>query len=138
MFLMFDAIRMIREIRGKGWGIRTWGALLNIPQLLGGLAFILFVEGQVIFVTIVFTLIVAGQIHKRSPFSRLTGLCHIPWVAMLPWLIYRLQVYEHLVYLKVWAYYVAVVVAISLVFDVIDIARYLRGERQFSWSEASK
>ena len=77
MFLLLDAIRMIRDIRTKGIAIRIWGGLLNLPQLFGGLVFMNTMEGSVVFVTAIFTLLVAGQIHKQAPFSRLTGLCHL-------------------------------------------------------------
>jgi hypothetical protein len=86
MFLFLDPLKMIREIRGLGGFIGTWGGLLNIPQVIGGLLFIRSLEGQIILVTAIFTLVVAGQIHKRAKFSRMIGICHMPWLAMLPWL----------------------------------------------------
>ena len=135
MFLLLDAIRMIREIRSKGFAIRMWGGLLNLPQLIGGVIFITTVEGLAILATSIVTLVVAGQIHKRNPFSRMIGICHLPWLVLLPWLIYRLQSFDHSVALKSWGYYVAVTILISLVFDVLDIYRYARGEKTFSWAK---
>lgn len=135
MFLLLDAIRMIREIRSKGFAIRMWGGLLNLPQLIGGVIFITTVEGLAILATSILTLVVAGQIHKRNPFSRIIGICHLPWLVLLPWLIYRLQSFDHSVILKCWVYYVAVTIFISLVFDVLDIYRYARGEKTFSWAK---
>ena len=134
MFLFLDPISMIRDIRRQGLGIWIWGGLLNIPQLIGGLFFIRTIEGQVILVTIILTLVVAGQIHKRTPFSRLIGMCHLPWLALLPWLVYRLNYFEHLLQLRIWVYYVAAAILISLFFDALDIYRYMRGEKSFSWA----
>jgi len=135
MFLLLDPIKMIRDIRSQGWAIFAWGGLLNIPQLIGGLLFITALEGQVILATIVLTLVIAGQIHKRKRFSRLVGICHLPWLALLPWLVYRLQNFEHSVALKSWAYYVAATILISLIFDVLDVYRYVRGDKTFSWAK---
>jgi len=135
LFLLLDPFRMIRDIRSQSLAIYAWGGLLNIPQLVGGLIFISTIEGQVILATIIATLVVAGQIHKRRPVSRLIGICHLPWLVMLPWLVYRLQIFEHSAPLKIWAYYVAATIFISLIFDFLDVYRYARGEKTFSWAK---
>jgi len=86
-------------------------------------------------VTSIATLVVAGQIHKLRPFSRLTGICHLPWLVLLPWLVYRLQIVEYSAPLKIWAYYVAATIFISLIFDFLDVYRYARGQKKFSWAK---
>ncbi|MCP4199247.1 MAG: hypothetical protein GY762_19040 [Proteobacteria bacterium] len=134
MFLFLDPISMIRDIRRQGLGIWIWGGMLNIPQLIGGLFFIRTIEGKAILVTIVLTPVVAGQIHKRTPFSRLIGMCHLPWLALLPWLVYRLTYFEHSLQLRIWMYYVATTILISLFFDALAVCRYMRGEKSFSWT----
>jgi hypothetical protein len=80
-------------------------------------------------------LMIAGQIHKRAPFSRLTGICHLPWLAMLPWLIWRLIIVEHFAILAAWLIYVAGTIMVSLTFDIFDIFRFIRGDEKFSWAE---
>ncbi len=133
MFLVLDAIKMIRDIRAQGRAIGLWGALLNIPQLIGGVVFIASLEGQLILAAEVLALMIAGQIHKRMRFSRLIGICHLPWLALLPWLGYRLQAFEHSIVLKGWLYYVAITILMSLVFDAFDLYRYARGDKRFAW-----
>jgi len=134
MYLLRDALLMIRDIGINSRVVYVWGALLNVTQLIGGVVFITTVEGQVVLATLILTLVVAGQIHKKAPFSRLIGLCHVPWAALLPWLVYRLQTMEHPVALQIWGYYVAVTISISLIFDALDVYRYARGQRTFSWA----
>lgn len=134
MFLVRDALLMIRDIGKTSRAVNIWGASLNIPQLLGGLMFIATLEGQLVLTTLIFTLVVAGQIHRKTPFSRLIGLCHLPWLALLPWLLYRLQAAEHPLPLQVWGYYVAATISISLVFDAFDVYRYAKGQKTFSWA----
>ncbi|KPK17655.1 MAG: hypothetical protein AMJ67_12580 [Betaproteobacteria bacterium SG8_41] len=134
MNLLRDALLMIRDIGKASRVVNIWGALLNVPQLIGGLVFITTAEGQLVLATLILTLVVAGQIHKKTPFSRLIGLCHLPWLALLPWLIDRLLTIEHPVQLQVWGYYVAATISISLVFDVLDVYRYAKGQRTFSWA----
>jgi hypothetical protein len=125
---------MIQDIGRESRAVYVWGAALNVTQLIGGLVFMTSLEGQLVLVTLVFTLIVAGQIHKRARFSRLIGLCHLPWLALLPWLVYRLLTVDHSIPLRVWGYYVAATIAVSLVFDAIDIYRYTRGQKTFGWA----
>lgn len=134
MFLVLDALRMIQDISRTSRAVGIWGAALNVPQFIGGLVFITALEGQLILATLVFTLIVAGQIHKRMRFSRLIGVCHIPWLALLPWLVYRLLTVDYSIQLRLWGYYVAATIAVSLIFDAIDIYRYTKGQKTFAWA----
>jgi hypothetical protein len=134
MFLLFDPFRMIRDISATSRAVGVWGFLLNVPQAVGGLVFIMVPEGQLVLATSVFTLVVAGQIHRRAPFSRLIGLCHVPWLALLPWLVYRLQTVDHSLSLQLWGSYVAATIAVSLIFDALDVYRYAKGQTTFSWA----
>jgi hypothetical protein len=83
MFLVLDASWIIQDIRPTSRAVDIFAASLR-ASVSGGLAFVAAIEGQIILVTSVFTLIFVGQIHKRAPFSRLIGLCHLPWLVLLP------------------------------------------------------
>jgi hypothetical protein len=117
-----------------GGFIRIWGGLLNIPQIVGGLMFVTHLEGVVVLLTAFVTLVVAGQIHKATPFSRLTGLCYLPWFVLLPWLLGRLFTYDYSAVQTGWMIYVAATIAISLLFDVYDLVRFVQGDRRFAWA----
>ena len=134
MNLFTDPFRMIRDIGRASRGVHLWGGLLNIPQVIGGLVFITTVEGQSVLALAIVTLLVAGRIHRRTPFSRLIGLCHLPWLVLLPWLVVRLATVSHPLPLRLWAGYVAATIAVSLVFDALDVYRYAKGEKVFSWA----
>ena len=135
MFLIHDALSMIRAIRAQGGMIRIWGFLLNVPQIAGGIAFFYTIEGLIVGVAALLTLIIAGQIHRREPFSRLTGLCHIPWLVMLPWLVWRLAQFEHGAFQSGWMTFVATTIFVSLFFDVRDVFMHLRGAKTFDWAK---
>jgi hypothetical protein len=126
---------MIADIGQASRVIYFWGGGLNIPQIIGGLVFIAYIEAQVVLAAAILTLLLAGQIHKKTPFSRLIGLCHIPWLLLLPWLVYRITVIEHTVWLEFWLYYTSITIAVSLVFDALDVYRFSKGQRTFAWSE---
>lgn len=134
MFLHIYALKMVQDIYRNSWAVYIWGGLLNISQLIGGVIFITKVEGQLVLATLIITLVIAGQMHKKNPFSTLIGLCHLPWLLLLPWLLYRLVTVDHTIQLEVWGYYVVAVIAISLVFDAFDVYRYTKGQKTFSWS----
>jgi len=125
---------MISDIGRASQAVNIWGGSLNIPQVIGGLIFITSIEGQLVLAAVIFTLIVAGQIHKRTPFSRLIGLCHIPWLLLLPWLIYRLINFPHAIWLESWLLFTASAIAISLIFDIRDIYQYSKGQKTFAWA----
>ena len=60
----------------------------------------------------------------------------LPWLLLLlpaPWLVYRLQTGDHSLSLQLWSAYVAATIAISLIFDALDLYRYAKGQTTFSW-----
>ncbi|MDP6024184.1 MAG: hypothetical protein QGG19_23300 [Alphaproteobacteria bacterium] len=134
MFL-FDPFRMIADIGRANRNIYFWGGALNIPQVVGGVFFFDHVEAQSILVVAIIGLIVAGQIHKKAAFSRLIGMCHLLWLLLLPWLIYRLAIFEHAFWFEAWLYYTSITIAVSLIFDAMDLYRYSKGQKTFAWSE---
>ena len=130
-------IHMIRDIRALGGAISRWGAALNIPQLIGGLIFISTPEGVAILLTEILCLLIAGQIHRRHKFSRLISLCHIPWLALLPWLVWRVLTVDHPLILTLWLFYVIVTIAVSLAFDIREVLQYRKGDKVFAWAKGA-
>lgn len=74
--LIRDSFAMITDLRRNAPGIGHWGAALNIPHVVGGLIFIQQLEALLVLVTCVVSVMVAAQIHKRAPYSRLTSIVH--------------------------------------------------------------
>ena len=134
MFL-FDPFRMIVDIGRANRNIYFWGGALNIPQVVGGVFFFDHAEAQAILVVAILGLIVAGQIHKKAAFSRMIGMCHLPWLLLLPWLIYRQANIEYPFWLEAWLYYSSATIAASLIFDAMDFYRYSKGQKTFAWAE---
>ena len=135
MHLILDVFEMISGIKEKSLVVWLWGGLLNIPQFIGGLYFITVIEGLAVLIFLVATLVIAGQIHKRTPFSRRIVFCHIPWLALMPWIVYRLIILEHPTALSFWLYYVSAAICISLVFEVFEAYRLARGDETFAWAK---
>lgn len=135
MNLLTDPLKMIRDIRALDGGIGNWGAALNIPQVLGGLIFINKPEGLAVLLTVLLTLLVAGQIHRRENFSRLTSICHLPWLVLVPWLLMRMVTQDHSLILSLWLGYVVITIVISLVLDARELWLFSQGKRVFAWAK---
>lgn len=116
---------MIDDLTRVSPFMRVWGPALNGPMVLGGLIFIGHFEAVLILLSCVFSVLVAAQIHKRSPFSRLTSLVHIVWLPLFPLLIQTLMGHGLGSIYGAWLAYVTVTMGISLVFDAWNIAVYL-------------
>lgn len=76
------------------------------------------------------TAVVMTALHAKVGFVRLLGLPHvILWTPLLIWLVSLLRRDAHPGWPRLLLIVLAATIAVSLVFDYIDVARYLLGER---------
>ena len=108
-------------------------ALLMAVNMVGPLFFLDTLEGKVVLGSIMLGATVMTELFRRKGFVRLLGIGHLPWVAMVPWLWIRLGEAPPGSAFAVWLTSVIVLNSISLAIDFVDVARYLRGERELSW-----
>ncbi len=87
-------------------------------------------EGRVVLGAFVFAIILQTAIFSAKGFVRLLGIGHIAWVPMVYWLWTRLDLAPADSLFKYWLLATIVLVSLSLLFDAIDVIRYLRGERE--------
>ena len=115
------------------WSIRLWAILYPLPQILGGLYFIGSYPGLIILLGRILSGVIASQIHKRAPFSKLMGpVGHAHWVLITPYLIHQLATQDLSPPLFGFIAYVVATTLISLVIDVIELRTYLkRGHVQY-------
>jgi hypothetical protein len=124
MWLISDILRMMRDLRRNAPAIYAWGGALNMPQLLGGLYFFERAEAKLVLAGVVISLMIAAQIHRRAPFSRLAGICHVIWLPLVPMLLASAMRPELGSVYRSWASYVALAMGISVVLDVYDLYRF--------------
>ena len=124
MWLLTDALAMIGDLRRNAPLIDIWGMVLNAPQLVGGLYFIDSMTGELVLAGVLASLVIASQIHKRRPFSRLAGACHIVWLPLIPLLGASIAQSNRGRAYMVWASYVAITMSISVILDVYDLYRF--------------
>lgn len=109
------------------WTVRVWAILYPLPQIIGGLIFILTIPGALIFFGRVLSGIIQSQVHKRAPFSKLMGpVGHAHWLLIVPYLGYVLATQDLSPVLYGFICWVIVTTLISTVIDVIELSIYLR------------
>ena len=66
---------------------------------------------------------------SRFGFTRILGLGHILWIPLVGYLVLRLAHHPPTDPFGIWLRVVVVTDAISLVFDITDVIRYVKGDR---------
>ena len=120
-----DAMSMIADLHRVSPWIDRWGAALNVPQFVGGLIFWRQEFGLMVAGACLITLIIAGQIHRAQPFSRLTSLSHVIWLPLLPALIGLLSFGMPQTPYEYWLFYVVVTMTICLLLDAANLILYV-------------
>ncbi len=126
MRVMIDFFRAMLLLP-KPWVV--WVGLLIAANLVAPLFFIGSLEAKVVVVAIMVGAITQMAIFRAKGFVRLLGLGHFPWVLMIPWLWTRLGQLEVNNPFAYWLVAVIVLDGLSLIIDVTDVARYIKGER---------
>lgn len=109
------------------WNIRLWACFYPLPQIVGGLIFIQTLPGAVILLGRILSGVIASQIHKRSPFSKLMGPAgHAHWIIIVPYLLYELTTQDLSPTLFWFVSYVIGTTLISGIIDVIELRTYLK------------
>ncbi len=111
----------------NGKGLAAWIALLLIVNMALPLVYIGRLEGQVVLAALLAGAVTQTIMFGRLGFVRLLGVGHVYWIPMLPWLWTRLGSTSGL--FEYWLMAVIALDGISLAIDVVDVARYARGER---------
>jgi hypothetical protein len=68
-------------------------------------------------------------LHAKLGYVRFVGVGHFVWIPMLIWLAFRLDHIPGGTFFQGWIVILMVMDTVSLVIDIIDFVRYLRGDR---------
>jgi hypothetical protein len=110
--------------------VKIWlGALLAV-NMLAPLFFLDSLEAKLVLVAFGASMVMMIALTGIAGFTRLLGLGHILWVPLVLWLITRLEQIPAETPIGIWVRALIVLNTVSLVLDAIDVARYVRGERQ--------
>ncbi len=120
-----DVKSMIEDLQRVSPFMRVWGPLLNAPMVLGGLIFLNRFEAVLILISCVGSVLIAAQMHKRVPFTRLSSLVHIVWLPLFPYLVQVLIDRGVADLYSAWLAFVTLIMGICLALDALNIALYL-------------
>ena len=109
--------------------VQLWLMVLVTANLIVPLVYIHRLEAQVVIGTMMASMILMTALTARFGFTRILGLGHILWVPLLGFLATRLSVVPVGDPYGIWFRTVMALNAISLVIDLIDVYRYLGGDR---------
>ena len=109
--------------------VKLWMGLMVIFNMIIPLFFLDRLEAQVVLAAIVASMMLMTFITGLTGFTRLLGLGHIFWVPLLYFRWMSLDQIPADGVFGLWVRALMVINAISLVIDVVDVFRYLAGER---------
>ena len=108
---------------------RLWLALLVIVNFVIPLFFLNRLEAQVVAGTLIASVILMTGLTALSGFTRLLGLGHILWIPLLYFLWMRLEQNPADDFFGLWLRVLMILNAASLIIDVVDVGRYIAGDR---------
>lgn len=117
---------------------RAWAVVL-IAINACALLFINTPYGQANLFALGAAILVMSILHARLGFVRLLGVGHVFWIPMLLWFAANLPDRATQPWLYAWVFALMVCNCVSLVIDMIDVVRYVRGEREphYRWQEST-
>ncbi len=110
--------------------VRLWLMLVITANLVVPLFFLGRLEAQIVVGALLASAILMTILTGRYGFTRILGLGHIFWIPLLFFLWTRLGHIPADNFFGVWLRVVMTLNAISLVIDVVDVIRYIAGERE--------
>jgi hypothetical protein len=122
-------ISFFKHIAGMPMHWRRWVMAL----ILVNLASVLFldrVEARWVLAAFAVGGVLQMILFARFGFVRLLGLGHFPWLALILWLLSRLDRLADEPVLFSWILVLMVFNGLSLVIDVADVINYWRGDRR--------
>lgn len=104
----------------------VWLVAVNAASLV----FIQHIEAQVVLATTLLAVLLQTFIYRITGFTRILGIVHLLWLPMFWWFASRIDSIAQHDALSSWLLVLIATNLVSLVIDISDNLRYLRGERQ--------
>ena len=109
--------------------IRLWLGLLMALNMFIPFLFITTPEAQWTVVAAVAGVMTMAKIFQARGFVRILGIGHIYWVPLVIWFAMRIGSAPHGSLFRYWMLSIIVLNSISIVIDVIDVLRCIKGDR---------
>lgn len=126
MNVMIDFFRTLLLMK-KPWVI--WVGMLLAANMVAPLFFIETIEAQAVLAAAMAGAMIQMVIFGNQGFVRLLGIGHVFWIPLVLWLLTRLDTDTLETPFGMWLGAVMVLNSLSLLIDVVDVIRYIKGER---------
>ena len=104
--------------------------MAGLPLInLSSIFFLPRTEAWVVLGTGLLAATIMTALHAKLGYVRLLGIGHFVWIPMLIWLGFRLDNILDGTLFQGWILTLMVMNTVSLLLDIIDLIRYLRGDR---------
>jgi hypothetical protein len=104
--------------------------MAGLPMInLSSIFFLPRVEAWVVLGTGLLAATIMTVLHAKLGYVRLVGVGHFVWIPMLIWLVFRLNYSPGGTLFRGWIFTLIAMDTVSLLIDVVDLVRYLRGDR---------
>lgn len=125
---MIDPIlRFHRGLWRSPLWVRLWLVLLGGGNIAGAFLYWETPEAKVVPACLPVAMTIMAALTAKFGFSRILGVGHFVWFPLIAWIVMRLPHPDPGV--DLWLRIVVGLNAISLAIDVVDLRRWLRGER---------
>ncbi len=123
-------IKFNKGLLKQPFHVQLWLVLLVAVNLMIPLFYLGRIEARVVALTFLIAAVLMTVLTALSGFSRLLGLGHFVWFPLLYFLWTRLEQIPADDFFGIWVRVLMIVNAISLVIDVVDVIRYIAGDRE--------
>jgi hypothetical protein len=107
-----------------------WPWMAGLPLInLSSIFFLPRTEAWVVLGTGLLAATIMTVLHAKLGYVRLLGIGHFVWIPMLIWLGFRLDNILEGTLFRGWILTLMAMNTVSLLLDIIDLIRYLRGDR---------
>ncbi len=107
-----------------------WPWMAGLPMInLSSIFFLPRVEAWVVLGAGLLAATVMTVLHAKLGYVRLVGVGHFVWIPMLIWLVFRLDHIPGGTLFHGWILTLIAMDTLSLLIDIVDLVRYLCGDR---------
>lgn len=125
---VISGYRFMGKIMNFSRPVRSWVFLL-IAVNMSSLFFLEYFEAQMVLCAFLLGGLFMSIAEYKLGLVRLLGLGHSLWLFLLPWLYFRLAQLPEGGLVTCWVMSLIAINSLSLIIDILDVIRYLRGER---------
>ncbi len=123
-------IKFNKGLLKQPFHVQLWLVLLVAVNLVIPLFYLGRIEARVVALTFLIAAVLMTVLTALSGFSRLLGLGHFVWFPLLYFLWTGLEQIPADDFFGIWVRVLMILNAISLVIDVVDVIRYIAGDRE--------